>query len=133
MKITRPNSTRFSNYIRNVSIENDEIVGWFDITSLHTNIPIIDTLNIIKNYVNDDDPFTKKTAIPQNKFLDLVNMVLKTTCYIHFTFSFLQTILLGCNGRSSIFNCSKSLYAGSWTYCNIYDTAPSKILRTICW
>ena len=51
----------------------------FDITSLYTNIPIIDTLNIIKDYVNNDDQFTRKTVIPQDKFLDLVHLVLTTT------------------------------------------------------
>ena len=54
----------FSNYIRNVPIEDDEIMVSFDVTSLYTNIPIIDTLNIIKDYVNNDDHFTRKTAIP---------------------------------------------------------------------
>ena len=51
----------------------------FDVTSLYTIIHTIDTLNIIKDYVNNDDQFTKKTAIPQGKFLDLVNLVLTTT------------------------------------------------------
>ena len=53
----------------------------FDVTSLYGNIPIIDALNIIKDYVNNDDQFTRKTAIPQDKFLDLVNLVLTTTWY----------------------------------------------------
>ena len=53
----------------------------FDVTSLNTNIPIIDTLNIIKYYVNNDDQFTRKTAIPPEKFLDLVHLVLTTTWY----------------------------------------------------
>ena len=75
------NSTNFSNYTKNVLIEDDEIMVLFDVTSLHTNILIIDTLNIIKDYVNNDDQFTRKTAIPQNKFLDLVNLVLTTTWY----------------------------------------------------
>ena len=50
----------------------------FDVTSWYTNILKIDTLNIMKDYVNNDGQFTKKTAIPQNKFLDLVNLVLTT-------------------------------------------------------
>ena len=75
------NSTTFSNYIRNVPIEDDEIMVSFDVTSLYTNIPIIDTLNIIKDSVNNDDQFTRKTAIPQDKFLDLVHLVLTTTWY----------------------------------------------------
>ena len=73
------NSTTFSNYIRNVRIEDDEIMVSFDVTSLYTNIPIIETLNIIKDCVNNNDQFTRKTAIPQDKFLDLVNLVLTTT------------------------------------------------------
>ena len=48
------NSTTFSNY---------------------TNIPIIDMLNIIKDYVSNDDQFTKKKAIAQDKFLDLVGLL----------------------------------------------------------
>ena len=73
------NSTTFSNYTRNVLIEDDEIMVSFDITSLYTNISIIDTLNIIKDYINNDDQFARKTAIPQDTFIDLVHLVLTTT------------------------------------------------------
>ena len=83
------NSTTSSNYIRNVPIEDDEIMVSFDVTSLYTNIPIIDTLNIIKDYVNNDDHFTMKTAIPQDKFLDLVHLVLTSTWY-NFSSQFYQ-------------------------------------------
>ena len=69
------------NYIRNVPIEDDKIIVSFDFTSLYTNIPVIDTLNIIKDYVNNDDQFSRKTAIPQDKFLDLFKLVLTTTWY----------------------------------------------------
>ena len=34
------NSSTFSNYIRNVPIEDDEIMVSFDVTSLYTTIPI---------------------------------------------------------------------------------------------
>ena len=73
------NSTTFSNYIRTFPVEDDEIMVSFDVTSLYTNIPIIDTLNIIKDHVHSDDQFTGRTAIRQDKFLDLVNLVLTTT------------------------------------------------------
>ena len=63
------NCITFSSYIKNVPIEDDEIMVSFDVTFLYTNIPIIDTLNIIKDYVKNDDQFTRKTAIPQEKFL----------------------------------------------------------------
>ena len=61
----------------------------FDVTSLYTNISIIDTLNIIKDYVNNDDHFTKSTAIPQDRFLDLVHLVL-TTIWYTFNYQFYQ-------------------------------------------
>ena len=65
MKNNNPkNFITFSNYIRNVPIEDDEIMVSVDVISLYTNIPIIDTLNIFKDYVNNEDQFTRKTAIP---------------------------------------------------------------------
>ena len=42
------NSTTFYNYIKNVPIEDDETMESFDVISLYTNIPIINTLNMIK-------------------------------------------------------------------------------------
>ena len=63
----------------NVPVEDDEIMVLLDVTSLFTNIPITDTLNIIKDYVHSNDQFARKMAIPQAKFLDLVNLVLTTT------------------------------------------------------
>ena len=68
-------STTFSNYIRNAPIDDDEKMVSFDVTSLYTRIPVTDTLNIIKEYINYDDEFT------QDKFFDLVNQVLTTTSY----------------------------------------------------
>ena len=59
------NSATFSNYNRNDAISTDAI-------SFYTNIPIVDALNIIKDKVNKDDQFTRETAIPQDKFLNLV-------------------------------------------------------------
>ena len=72
-------STTFSNFIRNVAIEDDETMVSLGITSFYMTIPIIDMLTIIKDYVNNDDQFSRKTATPQDKFLDLVNLVLPIT------------------------------------------------------
>ena len=64
------NSTAFSNYIRNIPNEDDKVIISFNVTSLHTNIAAIDTLNRIKDNVNKYDQFTRKMAIPQDQFLD---------------------------------------------------------------
>ena len=57
----------------------------FDVNFLYTNIPITDMLNIIKDYVFNNDQCTRKMSIPEDKFLDLVNLVLATTWH---TFNF---------------------------------------------
>ena len=73
----------------------------FDVTSLNTNIPIIDTLNIIKDYVNNDDQFTRKTAITQDKFLDLVNLVLTTNWHTFNSQFYQQTDGVAMRGPAS--------------------------------
>ena len=50
----------------------------FDVTSLYMNIPIIDTLNIIKDYVNNDDQLTRKTATTKDLSEDLSNLTCLT-------------------------------------------------------
>ena len=62
------NSTTFFNYISNVPIEDDEIMVSFYVTSFYTNIPIIDTLKLIKDYVNNDDQFTRKWLYLKTSF-----------------------------------------------------------------
>ena len=59
------NSTTFSNCIRSIPMEDDEIMVLFDVIYLYTNINII----IIKDYVNNDDQFTRKMAISQDKLI----------------------------------------------------------------
>ena len=73
----------------------------FDVTSLYTNIPIIDTLNIIKDYVHSDNQFPRKTAIPQDKFLDLVNLVLATNWYTFNSQFYQQTDGVAMGGPAS--------------------------------
>ena len=91
----------FSNYIRNVTVADEEIMISFDVTSSDTNIPIIDTLNIIKDYVNNDDQFTRKIAIPKDKFLDLVHLVLTSTWYIFNSQFYQQTDNVAMGGPAS--------------------------------
>ena len=68
---------------------------------MYKNIPIIDTLNIIKDYVNNDNQFTRKTAIPLDKFLDLLNLVLTTTWYTFNSQFYQQTDGLAMGGPAS--------------------------------
>ena len=125
------NYTTFSNYIRNVPIKDDEIVVSFDVTSLYKNIPITNTLNMIKDYVHSDDQFARITAIPQDKFLDLVNLVLTTTWNTFNSQFYQQTDGVAMGGPAS--STTVEIYMQAhFMYCNIYGTTPSKSLGTIC-
>ena len=46
----------------------DEILVPFDVNSLYRNIPIVNKLNILKDYVDIGDQFTRKTTILQESF-----------------------------------------------------------------
>ena len=65
------------------------------------NVKSFHTLNIIRDYVNNDNQFTRKTAITQDKFLDLVNLVLTTTrCTFNSRF-YQQTDRVAMEGQNS--------------------------------
>ena len=72
-----------------------------DVTFLYTHIPITDTLNIIKDHVNNDDQFTRKMAARQDKFLDLVHLVLTLTCYTFNSQFYQQTDVVVMGGPAS--------------------------------
>ena len=91
----------FFSYIRNVLTEHDKIMVPFDVFSLYTNNPLNDTLNIVKDYVNNDDRFTRKTAMLEDKFLDLVNLVLTTTWYTFNSQFYQQTDGVATGGLAS--------------------------------
>ena len=65
----------------------------FDVTSLCSNISIIDMLNVTKDSVKNDDQSTGKMALPQyNFFLDLANII-STTTWHTFIFQFCHKIV----------------------------------------
>ena len=76
--MTTPEIVLFSNYIKSSLIKDYQIMISNDVTSLYANMPR-DMLRITKNHVNNDDQFIRKTAIPQENLLDLINLVLTTT------------------------------------------------------
>ena len=100
----------------------------FDVISLYTNTPITDTLNIIKDYVNNDNQFTKKMTIPQHKFLDLVNLVLTTTWYMLNSQFYQQTNCVAVGGPAS--STAAEIYMQAHECTAIFTTPnPPKVWR----
>ena len=63
------NSKIFSEYVRKLKVKDDEILVLFDVTSLYTNVPIKETLVIIKTLMENDADLQNKTNIPPKDLL----------------------------------------------------------------
>lgn len=75
------NSQQLIEEIKNINIPHSAQLASFDITNLYTNIPIPETLNVIRSNLIKH----KKLALPEiYEFMDLLELVLK---YNYFTFN----------------------------------------------
>lgn len=82
------------------------------------------TLNIIKDYANNLLGY----RLPLQKFLDAINLILKST-WQNFSSKFYQQsyeVIMGGSASPTF------LYAGTCTNCNIGGTATFKTLGTSC-
>ena len=94
---------------------------------LYAKICKVDTINIVQDYINSNNRFTRKTAIAQDKLLDLVSLVLTATWYT-FNFSIFQG-----TDDVAVVEPTSSTISGIYilTSCNIQSTALSKSLGAI--
>ena len=93
--------TRKTNFCKNVRVSNSkcDVILRNSISELNfvtrefrtSNNPTTDMLNMFKVSVDNEDQFTRKTAIPHDKVLDLVILALKTPWYT-FNSKFYQQI-----------------------------------------
>ena len=74
-------SKSVSAFICQQKIEPDEIMVSFGVTSLYTTIPIDQALLIIKDLPELDDKSTDRTLHSPRQILDLLDILLRTTCF----------------------------------------------------
>ena len=75
------NSKVFSEYVRSLTVEDDEVLVSFDVTSLYTNVPIKETLLIIKSLLENDADLQAKTKIPFKDLLNITEFLLTKTWF----------------------------------------------------
>ena len=83
------NSKSFSTFICQQTIEPDEIMVSFDVTSLYTTIPTDQALLIIEDLLQHDDKLADRTSLTPNQILNLLSILLRTT-YFKFNDQFYQ-------------------------------------------
>ena len=76
------NSNDFSQFIRQQTIDPDEIMVSFDVESLYTNIPITDALLVIKDLLNNDTTLQDRTNLLPDQISELLEFLLRTTFFI---------------------------------------------------
>ena len=65
----------FSEYVRKLKAKEDEILVSFDVTSLYTNVPIKETLVIIKTLMENDADLQNKTNFPPKDLFDITEFL----------------------------------------------------------
>ena len=76
------NSNDFSQFIRQQTIDPDEIMVSFDVESLYTNIPITDALLVIIDLLDNDTTLQDRTNLLPDQILELLEFLLRTTSVI---------------------------------------------------
>ena len=95
------NSKIFSDYVRKLKVKDDEILVSFDVTSLYTNVPVKETLVIIKTLMENDADLQNKTNIPPKDLLDITEFLLTKTWFLFDGTFFKQTDRVAMGGPAS--------------------------------
>ena len=74
-------SKDFVNKIKNINIDNNDIMVSFDVVNLFPSVPIGDVLNIIKERLEGDATLATKTSLPVKGILDLLEICLKNVYF----------------------------------------------------
>ena len=94
----------FSEYVRKLKAKEDEILVSFDVTSLYTNVPIKETLVIIKTLMENDADLQNKTNFPPKDLFDITEFLLTKTWFLFYGTFFKQTnrVAMGCPASSVV-------------------------------
>ena len=77
------NTAEFVDEIKNVKLENDEIMNSHDVVSLFTNVPIKDALTAIESKLMKDKTLSDRTQLSIPDIMELMEFVLSTTYFTY--------------------------------------------------
>ena len=77
------NSKHFVEIMSGLSIEEDEILVSFDVSSLFTNVPIDEAVQIIQDRLRKDEILCDRTTLSPDRVAELLEVCLRSTyfCY----------------------------------------------------
>ncbi len=75
------NSKDFVDSMNGIQLEDDEVLVSFDVVSLFTNTPIQETLDIVKERLQNDKTLKERTLLDVDDIIELLKFVLNTTYF----------------------------------------------------
>ena len=67
--------------MRDITIDSDESLVSFDVTSLFTNVPIGEAIDVIRDRLREDEDLTERTPLSPDRIAELLGLCLKSTYF----------------------------------------------------
>jgi hypothetical protein len=77
------NSQDLVNKLRGVTLSNNQSLISYDVTSLFTNVPVDESVSIIRNKLSEDATLKDRTSLSADQIADLLSLCLKTTYFVY--------------------------------------------------
>ena len=76
------NSSEFSDHIKKNKLDRGECIISYDVSALFTSIPVKSAIQIIMNKLEQDTQLNKRTSMPTNNILELLEFCLCNTYFL---------------------------------------------------
>ena len=77
------NSNNFVQKIKNIQVQENEILVSFDAAALFPSIPLKKCIKVIEDRLNADSSLSSRTPLTTNDLIDLINLCLSTSDFIY--------------------------------------------------
>ena len=68
------NSKHFAETMRDITVGDDELLVSFDVSSLFTNVPIGEAVQVIQAKLREDDSLAERTPLSPDRVAELLDM-----------------------------------------------------------
>ena len=106
------NSTKFVERLQEARTGPEDLLVSFDVTSLFTQVPLDEALEVVKARLNKDPTLMNKTSIPVPQLVELIELCLRST-YFQFQSDFFEQIN-GTPMRSPLSPIIAKLFMKTW-------------------
>ena len=77
------NSKEFTEYVKNLKVDQDEKLRSYDVSALFTSVPFNKAMVIIRRRLEEDENLNKRTPLSPNDIITLLEKCLNCTYFLH--------------------------------------------------